>query len=193
MTQLDSLAKEVGVHGRTLRRAAGRGLLKARRQGSRTVVLPASERSYVRAYWPLIAGLLEALRKQPNVRLAVLFGSFARGEAGEESDVDLLVELDRDDYLAHAEAAAALEDAAGRRVQTVALSEAARAPLLLADVLRDGRVLVDRDDRWPTLKRRERSILTTAHRSDARRQRLAWEAPDALEEIGRRRMSVADG
>ena len=193
MTQLDSLAKEVGVHGRTLRRAAGRGLLKASRQGSRTVVLPASERSYVRAYWPLIGGLLEALRKQPNIRLAVLFGSVARGEAGEESDLDLLVEFGRDDYRAHAEAAAALEQAAGRRVQMVGLGDAARAPLLLADVLRDGRVLVDRDDRWPTLKGRERSILTTARRSDARRQRLAWEAPNALEEIGRRRVSVANG
>jgi predicted nucleotidyltransferase len=192
LTQLDSLAKEVGVHGRTLRRAAGRGLLKARRLGSRTIVLPASERIYVRAYWPLIAVLLEAIRKQPNIRLAVLFGSVARGEAGEDSDFDLLVDLGRDDYLAHADAAAALEDAAGRRVQMIALSEAERAPLLLADVLRDGRVLVDRDDRWPMLKRRERSILTTARRSDARRQRLAWEAPDALDEIGRR-INVAGG
>ncbi|MFL5931043.1 MAG: type VII toxin-antitoxin system MntA family adenylyltransferase antitoxin [Gaiellaceae bacterium] len=193
MTRLDSLAQEVGVHGRTLRRAAGRGLLKASRQGSRTVVLPASERSYVRIYWPLIAGLLETLRKQPNIRLAVLFGSVARGEAGQKSDLDLLVELRRDDYLAHAEVAAALEDATGRRVQTVTVNDAARAPLLLADVLRDGRVLVDRDDRWPMLKRRERAILASARRDDARRQRLAWEAPDALEEIGRRRVSVADG
>lgn len=168
-------------------------MLKASRQGSRTVVLPASERSYVRIYWPLIAGLLETLRKQPNIRLAVLFGSVARGEAGEESDLDLLVELGRDDYLAHAEAAAALDDAAGRRVQTVTLNDAARAPLLLADVLRDGRVLVDRDGRWPMLKRRERAILASARRDDARRQRLAWEAPDALGEIGRRRVSVADG
>jgi uncharacterized protein len=150
------------------------------------VVLPAGERSYVRSHWPLLSILLEALRKQPNVRLAVLYGSVARGEGGHDSDLDLLVELRRDDHLGHAEAVAALEDAVGRRVQLVSLDQAEEAPLLLADVIADGRVLVDRDQRWQRLRHREPSIVAASRLDDERRQRLAWDAPDALDEIARR-------
>jgi predicted nucleotidyltransferase len=186
MSELDSLAREVGVHGRTLRRAASRGLLRASRRGARTVVLPPSERSYVRAHWGLLRTLLEALRKQPNVRLAVLYGSVARGDERDDSDLDLLIELRRDDHVARADAVAALELAVGRPVQLVSLDDAEKAPLLLADALRDGRVLIDRVGAWERLRRREPSILAESRRDDERRQRLAWEAPDALDEIGRR-------
>src|SRR5215216_5077000 len=106
MSELDALAREVGVHGRTLRRAAGRGLLRASRRGLRTVVLPAHERSYVRSHWSLLRALLEALRKQPNVRLSVLYGSVARGEGGDDSDLDLLVSFRRDGHVAHADVVA---------------------------------------------------------------------------------------
>jgi predicted nucleotidyltransferase len=142
----------------------------------------------VRSHWALLSTLLESLRKQPNVRLGILFGSVARGDAGEDSDLDLLVHLRHDDHLAHAAATAALEDAVGRRVQLISLEQAEDAPLLLADVLRDGRVLVDRDGRWDALRRRQHTIATAARRDDEHRQRLAWETPDALEEIGRLRL-----
>lgn len=42
-----------------------------------------------------IEKIREFFRRQP-VRKAYLFGSYARGEADEESDVDLLVEIDFD-------------------------------------------------------------------------------------------------
>jgi predicted nucleotidyltransferase len=183
MSELDVLAREVGVHGRTLRRGAARGLLRAARRGAREVVIPPSERSYVRSHWPLVSRLLEALRKQPNVRLAVLHGSVARGSEGPDSDLDLLVRLRRDDYGARAEVVDALQEAGGRRVQLVSVSQAEEAPVLLADVLRDGRVLVDRDGDWPRLKRGERRIVSRARAEEERQQRLAWEAPDALEQI----------
>ncbi|MGH7861515.1 MAG: nucleotidyltransferase family protein [Candidatus Dormibacteraceae bacterium] len=38
---------------------------------------------------------LPELRQRFSVRALALFGSYARGEAGEESDVDLLVEFER--------------------------------------------------------------------------------------------------
>ena len=186
MTELDDLAREVGVHGRTLRRAAERGLIRAARRGVREVVVAPSERSYVRAHWPLVARLLEALRKQPNVRLAVLFGSVARGTANGDSDLDLLVRLRRDDHRARAELVDVLHSATGLRVQLVSLDQAQEAPLLLADVLDDGRVLVDRDNDWPRIRRRERYIVSRAREEDERLQRLAWGTPDALEEIARR-------
>jgi predicted nucleotidyltransferase len=186
LTELDALAQEVGVHGRTLRRAAERGLLRAVPRGAREVVIPPSERLYVREHWPLVRRLLETLRKQPNVRLAVLYGSVARGSEQPDSDLDVLVRLRRDDHGARAELVDALREASGRPVQLVAWHQAEDAPLLLGDVLRTGRVLVDRDDDWPRLRRRERQILRRARAEDERLQCLAWETPEALEQIARR-------
>jgi predicted nucleotidyltransferase len=185
MTELDTLAQDVGVHGRTLRRAAARGLLRATRRGAREIVLPPSERNYVRTHWPLFNRVLEALRKQPNVRLAVMFGSVARGSERSGSDMDVLVSLRRDDHLARAELVDALQEVAGRRSQLVSLDQAEDSPLLLADVITDGRVLVDRDGEWPGLRRRERQIIERARAEDERLQRIAWEVADVLEQIAR--------
>jgi predicted nucleotidyltransferase len=192
MTELDALAQEVGVHGRTLRRAAARGLLRAGRRGAREVTIPPSERSYVRARWQLLSRLLEALRTRPNARLAVVFGSVAGGTEQAESDLDVLVRLRIDDHRARAELVDGLQEASGRRVQLVSFEQAQEAPLLLADVLRDGRVLVDRDGDWSRLRRRERQIVGRAREEDERLQRAAWEAPHALEQIARR-MTIASG
>lgn len=55
--------------------------------------------------------------KRHDVRRAAVFGSLARGEAGEESDVDLLVELAEGKTLFDLGALKLdLEDALGRRV-----------------------------------------------------------------------------
>jgi predicted nucleotidyltransferase len=125
--------------------------------------------------------MLEELRTLPNVRLAVLFGSVARGEDHEGSDIDLLVVLRRDDSRARGEVSERLGGVTDRRVQLVGLNEAERAPLLLADVLRDGRVLVDRDAEWQRLKRRESSIQRRAREEDRRLEADAWAALDHLE------------
>jgi predicted nucleotidyltransferase len=185
MTELDALAHELGVHGRTLRRAAARGLIRADRRGAREVVIAPSERSFVRSRWPLLSRLLESLRKQPNVRLAVIFGSVARGSERADSDLDILVRLRRGDHGARAELVDALLQAGGRAGQLVSIDQAEDAPLLLADVLRDGRVLVDRDDDWARLKRREPKIVGDAQAEGERLQRLAWHAPDELERVAR--------
>lgn len=151
--------------------------------------MPAAELAYVRRQWPLLSNLLEALRKQPNVRLAVLFGSAARGEERPESDLDLLVRLRRDDQETRAGIVDDLEAAGGRRVHLVSLAQAEEAPLLLADVLADGRVLVDRDGDWLRLEHRRPRIARRARAEDERLSELAWSAPEALEEV-RRGMTV---
>ena len=48
----------------------------------------------------LVADLRRALRTEPNVRLAVLYGSLARGDEDAGSDLDLLVSLAEDRPLA---------------------------------------------------------------------------------------------
>ena len=181
MTELDVLAQEVGTSGRTLRRAAARGAIRCQRPSERRIVVSPREYDYVRRHWPLFDRLLAALRTQPSVRLAVVFGSVARGEEQADSDVDLLVQLRGDGSGVRAELREQLEGAAGRRVQLVGLDEAERSPLLLAAVLRDGRVLVDRDGRWRKLRRRERAIERQAEEADRRLDHEAWAALEHLD------------
>ena len=92
MTVLHEVAEQIGAHERTLRRGLSDGLLRGRRPSARTVELAPGEVAYVRANWPLLAALREALRSERSVRLAVLIGSAARGSLREGSDIDLLVE-----------------------------------------------------------------------------------------------------
>jgi predicted nucleotidyltransferase len=74
------------------------------------------------------------LRTLPGVRLALVFGSVARGQAGPRSDVDLAV---RGDALDLADVAGRLEQALGTKVDVVELS--AEMPLvLLQEIVRDG-------------------------------------------------------
>lgn len=181
MTDLDLLADEVDVSGRTLRRAAARGTLRCVRHGPRRIAVPAGESEYVRRHWPLLERALQVLRTRPNVRLAVLFGSAARGELGPDSDIDLLVRQRTDDWRERVELARRLEETLGRRVQIVALGEA--PALLLADVLREGRVLADRDRDWARLRRRAREIEREAQVEDARLEREAWDVLDRMEEL----------
>jgi predicted nucleotidyltransferase len=103
-----------------------------------------------------LSALRRALRTEQKVRLAVLFGSFATGEETEGSDLDLLVALSDPSAGAVASLSARLGDWVGRDVQLVRLQEAERSPALMVDVLASGRVLVDRDGLWSTLKAAER-------------------------------------
>lgn len=116
------------------------------------------ERDYLRRAWPLLARLRALLRTEPNVSFAALFGSHATGTAGPGSDVDLVVVLRDGDIARLADLSGRLSRALDRDVQTVRLSDARSAPGLLADVLSQGRVLVDRDRTWPTLQRSARQI-----------------------------------
>ena len=101
--------------------------------------------------------LLDHLRERatslPEVKLAVLFGSVARGQARKDSDVDLGVLLDPDTREVRIHAEAELGRAAGREVHIVHLSEA--PPLLRFEISRDGVVLHEREEGlWTGFKAR---------------------------------------
>jgi predicted nucleotidyltransferase len=149
MTVLREVAEQLGAHERTLRRGLAEGLIRGRRPTPRSVELAAGEIGYLRASWPLLAGLRDALRTERNVRLAVLMGSAARGELRTDSDVDVLVRVADGDWRALDRLRERLAHAAGRPVDLVSLEAAEADPLLLDAVLRDGRVLVDREGEWP--------------------------------------------
>jgi predicted nucleotidyltransferase len=165
-TSLAELADELDTTDRTLRRAVRQGLLHGHRPSPRTLDLSIPERVYVRRAWPLLSSLREALRTEPTVSMAVLFGSRARGDDHPLSDVDLLVRLRRD--ADPHELAARLSGRAGHHVQTVTLDDAREKPVLLDEIIRDGRVLVDRDGAWPALLA-ERSRIERAARRERRR------------------------
>lgn len=153
---LRTLARQLEVPERTLRRAAAQGLIRGRRLSERRYKTTLREESYLRSHWGLLSGLRSALRTEPNVRLAVLFGSLAKGEGSESSDVDLLVVLRDDSAGAIAGLSGRLEERIGRDVQAVSVAEAQRSPALMLDALADGRVLVDRDGMWRRLLASER-------------------------------------
>jgi uncharacterized protein len=83
--------------------------------------------------------LAAALRDVRGVRLAVLFGSAARGKGTPRSDLDVGVLLDEDAPGLGA-LAVSLSRAAGREVDLVLLAEA--PPLLRFEVARDGVVIL---------------------------------------------------
>ena len=142
-------------------------MIRARRSRPRRTELSFAERHYVETHWGLLSSLVSWLRTRPKVRLAVVYGSVARGDDRPDSDVDLLVSLAREDAHTTASLAASLGEELGRRVQVVSLAAAAHAPLLLLDAVREGRVLVDRDGEWPALTRRERQLERKAAAAEA--------------------------
>ena len=180
MTGLQMLAREVGVNERTLRRAVNQGTLRAVRPTPRTLQLPLAERRYVRRSWSLLASLRAALRTEHNVRFALLFGSAATGTDTRGSDVDVLVDL-RDPSLDRVvNLSAKLTAAVGRHVDVIRFQDAQGDPLFLADVVTDGRVLVDREGRWPRLRGRERGLRRQGGKQEADRTKAALAGIDRL-------------
>ncbi len=87
---------------------------------------------------PLIERLAGVLRRGPALRLAVLFGSMAKGTDRPDSDVDVAVLPAADGWTTDGELdlAAELSRAAGREVDLVRLDRA--TTLLRAQIARDG-------------------------------------------------------
>jgi predicted nucleotidyltransferase len=152
MGVIQELAADLDAQERTLRRAVSQGALRASRSGPRRLRLAAGEREYLRAHWPLLSSLRRALRTEHGVRLAVLYGSLARGDEDDDSDLDLLISLADDRPSASSELAVRLQRVSARRVDVARLERVeASAPLLLERILEEGRVLIDRDGQWERL------------------------------------------
>jgi predicted nucleotidyltransferase len=182
VTDAQALAVDIGADPRTLRRAVRQGTVRCHRPGPRRLEVTAEERRYLRHHWGVLAALRRALRTEARVRLAVLYGSAATGDVAASSDIDILVKYDGDP-LARSRLARRLERAAGRRVHLVTLEQARLAASLFADVIQDGRVLVDRDSMWPALKGEEKDVLDAA---TAAEEAVAHRADEAVQAARRR-------
>jgi predicted nucleotidyltransferase len=180
-TTVRHVANGLGADQRTLRRAVALGTVRCAKVSPRRVELDSSEQEYLQRHWGLLSRLRSALRTEPNVRLAVVFGSVARGEDRVESDIDLLVELADESWARRQRLNTRLERELGRRVDLLLLARtSAGNPSLLIEALRDGRVIVDRDGVWPNLNRRRSSLRRAARAEDARQADAARAALDEL-------------
>jgi predicted nucleotidyltransferase len=173
MSELDVLAQQVGASARTLRRAVDEGTLRGERSSPRRLMLSAAEKDYVLSRWPLLARLRAALRTEPNVRFALLFGSTARGDDNDTSDVDLLVEMRDFSLVRLIDLELKLEALLERNVELLPVAEVEGNPLLFAEALGEGRVIVDREDRWTELHSQTERAERRARASARRRGRRA--------------------
>ena len=177
MDSLRRLSVDLAVPERTLRRAASEGLIHGQRISPRRFRTTLREELYLRSHWGLLRELRSALRTEPNVRLAVLFGSTATGADHSGSDVDLLVVLSDPSVGRLADLAGRLSRRSGREIQVVRLQDAESSPALMADALEQGRVLIDRDRRWPKL-------AATARRWQRMAQSNEPSLTDSMEALG---------
>jgi predicted nucleotidyltransferase len=183
MGVIQDLAADLEVEERTLRRAVSQGTLRASRPGPRQLRLAPGEREYLVAHWSILSRLRRTLRTEHGVRLAVLYGSLARGDEDEGSDLDLLVSFAEDHFLAGLELARRLQPVSGRRVDIARLERVeVQVPLLLERVLEEGRVLIDRDRLWEKLRARAPAIR--AHALRAHRNQMV-DTARAIKELTR--------
>jgi predicted nucleotidyltransferase len=161
-------AERLGCNERTLRRYVNEGLLRGRHLRGSGLELSHAEQAYLDRHWELLSRLRAALRTERSVGLAVLFGSSAVGEARPDSDVDLLIAHDSPTAGALAGVQLRLGRTLERPVDVVGLEQANAMPTLLADVLAEGRVLIDRGCLWKSLCARQGEVLAAAELEDNR-------------------------
>ena len=85
----------------------------------------------------LLAAHQEELRQRFGVRVVGVFGSYARGEAGPVSDVDLLLELERPSGWEIVDVKEHLETVLGLRVDIVTRGALRKKPLLRKSIEED--------------------------------------------------------
>lgn len=180
MSELTLLAEELGVNERTLRRAVSQGTLRASRPKASALELSIGERRYARRAWAVLSALRAALRTEHNVRFALLFGSAATGTDTVTSDLDVLVDL-RDPSLERlVDLSAKLTAIADRPVDLLRLRDAEAEPSMLADLVTEGRVLVDRENQWQRLQQRQAGLRRRGRREEVQRTRAALAGVDRL-------------
>lgn len=163
-TQARRVADKLGVSARTVRRAVSQGTVRSGPLG-----LSPAEEGYLLRTWPLLSALRQALRNEPGLDAAILFGSVARGDDTAGSDVDLAVRFRRARPGDGPRLANRLERRVGRSVQVIDLAAAERdSAVLLSEIVRDGRPLVDRSGEWAALLGRRGEIEERALAEDDR-------------------------
>jgi predicted nucleotidyltransferase len=156
-----NLARELGTTDRTLRRLAALGTISSGHRRGRPARAVLQEASYLKNHWSVLSRLRGALRTEPRVVLALLFGSVAAGSDTPESDIDLAVAIDGDHDLTDLHRLRVrLSQKLRRRVDLFDLDDLIAQPGLLAGVLDEARPVVDRAYVWPRLRAARGRLLS---------------------------------
>lgn len=172
------LAGELDVSDRTLRRAVSRGLLRGERRSANRLEISSAEHAYVLSHWGLLRALVGALRTEPGVEAAVLFGSVAKGTDRVDSDVDLAVQLRGEEGTWMPALERRVGRAVGRSVHVVRLQDALVDGRFALEIIDHGRPLTDRGEVWASLRRRRPGLVRKAAAQAAARElemAIAWE------------------
>lgn len=168
------LADWLNVSDRTLRRAVSRGLLRGSRSSPNKLEISAAERAYARQRWAVLQALVRALRTEPGVQAAVLYGSVAKGLDRADSDIDLAIELHPGAVTSMPALERRLGLAVGQRVHTVRIADALADGRFALEIIDHGRPLVDRADVWSSLRHRRSSLARQAvEQAEMREQQVA--------------------
>jgi len=93
------------------------------------------------------ARIKRVLDRHPNIRLAVLFGSMAKGKEGRDSDIDLAVDVERPlDAQETIQLISELAETLGRPVDLVDFSTVGEP--LLGQIMTGGRRILGEDSRY---------------------------------------------
>jgi predicted nucleotidyltransferase len=159
-----ALANELGTSDRTLRRLAESGVVRSSRRASGHHPLPITEVEWLRDHWQVVSDLRRALRSEPTVRAALLFGSVARGTDTPTSDVDLVVDVKSVDQMELRELRHRLSSKVGRSIDLFVLSDLEAEPELLLPIMSHARPIVDRAGAWKRLAQQRRVLQGRANR-----------------------------
>ena len=130
----------------TILRLIQLGSIKGIWKGPRKFTLAAGEMEYLEKEWATIDGLRKALRTEPLVRTAILFGSHSIGSSRPDSDIDLFVGLKEKISFERFEALRSrLNRILGVYVDLYADYEIWSQPLLIRKIAEEGRPLIKRE------------------------------------------------
>jgi predicted nucleotidyltransferase len=133
-------------------------------------LLASGEREWLIGHWQLIRDLRGALRNEPEVRGAWIFGSVALGTDDAHSDLDLVVDLVLPNLHTLRSVQRRLEAKLNRAVDLYSLKDLQANPDVLLPLLEVARPVIDRVGWWHSLGRHKRALR-------ARQQRLVKRRP----------------
>lgn len=144
MSSVATLAEDLGSSKPTVRRAINIGMIHAKRESARKVHVSVGEMVYLRDHWKLLSAIRGALRSEPAVERAILFGSVARGSDSPGSDLDIGVVFRAPSGSQTLDLQLRLSKRLGRAVQIVDMRRLPARSRLRREISRDGRTLIER-------------------------------------------------
>lgn len=146
MISLQEVGKDFpqSIARRTLSRAAANGSIRAKGGRGHPYIVSEDEAQYLKDYWPVLSSLREALRCEPVVQEAVLFGSYATGHAHAASDLDLMVDIKNASGVQMLHLKNRLEKRLGKFVDLYLFSDLQQNYKILEEIGKTGRPLINR-------------------------------------------------